>query len=225
MNIPEELMPLVEWWEKDGKKTLACLLAAAVAVGAFYGIKGYKASQAEKASQALLQSYSTEDLEAAVKLYGKTATGSALKLRLAKSYFDNDRYDEALAMYDSLMTAAPAGFEDVPAVGRAQCLEALGKNNEALKEYKSFLEAKPKSFLAIGVKISIARVEALLGNRDKAISLLEEIKKSQKDDKLTAARVDSAIEFIKGLGKKATPAPAPAPAAPAKEQPKEKSKK
>jgi predicted negative regulator of RcsB-dependent stress response len=163
MNIPEELMPLVEWWEKDGKKTLACLLAAAVAVGAFYGIKGYKASQAEKASQALLQSYSTEDLEAAVKLYGKTATGSALKLRLAKSYFDNDRYDEALAMYDSLMTAAPAGFEDVPAVGRAQCLEALGKNNEALKEYKSFLEAKPKSFLAIGVKISIARVEALLG--------------------------------------------------------------
>lgn len=225
MNIPEELIPLVEWWEKDGKKTVVCLLAAAAVAGAFYGVRGYRASRTEKASQALLQSYSTEDLETAVKLYGNTATGPVLKLRLAKSYFDGDRYDEALAVYDSLLTAAPFGFEDVPVVGRAQCLEALGKNDEALKEYKSFLEAKPKSFLAVGVKISIARVEAALGNRDKAISLLEELRKSRKDDRMTAARVDSAIDYIKGIGKSASPAVAPAPAAPAKEQPKAKAKK
>ena len=33
MNIPEELIPLVEWWEKDGKQIVMCLAAAAVIGG------------------------------------------------------------------------------------------------------------------------------------------------------------------------------------------------
>ena len=33
MTIPEELLPVVEWWEKDGKKALAVLALARIAAG------------------------------------------------------------------------------------------------------------------------------------------------------------------------------------------------
>ena len=38
MNLKNnpELIPLIEWWEKDGKQTVAMLAVAAVAFGGWY---------------------------------------------------------------------------------------------------------------------------------------------------------------------------------------------
>ena len=47
-----ELLPLVEWWEKDGKSTVIWLLIAAIAVGGWYGWKNHKAAVKAAASDA-----------------------------------------------------------------------------------------------------------------------------------------------------------------------------
>ena len=48
-----ELLPLVEWWEKDGKSTVIWLLVAAIAVGGWYGWKNHKAAVKAAAQQKL----------------------------------------------------------------------------------------------------------------------------------------------------------------------------
>ena len=141
-----ELLPLVEWWEKDGKSTVIWLLVAAIAVGGWYGWKNHKAAVKAAASDALVNAYTTEEIEDAAAKFAGSATEGALKLRLAKSYFDAGRYEEALAQYEALIGNAPDGFADIPVVGRAQCLEALGKFDEAAKAFDAFAEASPKNY-------------------------------------------------------------------------------
>ncbi len=84
MTIPEELLPVIEWWEKDGKQTLAIVAAAAVVVAGYYGIKSWRQSQREAAGSALMEvamgGDSVESLEGAVAAYGSSESGPALKL-------------------------------------------------------------------------------------------------------------------------------------------------
>ena len=197
MNIPEELVPVVEWWEKDGKQTVAILAVAGIAVAGWYGWKGWSESREARASEALLTAAQAEDLESAVANYGGTKAGPALRMRLAKRYFDSERYEEALAEYEKLDGSAPEGFDDVPSVGRAECLEALGRTEEALKSYDAFAEAKPKSFLALTAKIGAARCVAQLGDKTKALERLAAAKAELAGDDTSKALVESAEALVK----------------------------
>ena len=123
MRIPDELLPVVEWWEKDGKQTLAIVCAVAVIAAGWYGVKGWREARAAAAGDALLNAESVEELEAAVASYGSSKTGPALKLRLAKAYFDARNFQSAADTYAELQGKAPAGFDDVPYLGAAECLE------------------------------------------------------------------------------------------------------
>ena len=134
MNLKNnpEFIPLIEWWEKDGKRLTVWLLAAAIAVGGWQAWKHHRLSLKIAASDALVSSYTTEELEDAVAKFSGSKAVGAIKLRLAKSYYDSGRYQEALDQYDNLASNAPDGFADIPVVGRAQCLEAMGKYGDAL---------------------------------------------------------------------------------------------
>ena len=204
-----ELFPLIEWWEKDGKSTVIWLLVAAIAVGGWYGWKNHTASVKVAASAALVNAYTTEEIEDAVTKFGKTATAGALKLRLAKSYYDAGRYEEALAQYEALVGNAPDGFADIPVVGKAQCLEALGKFDEAAKAFDAFAEANPKSYLKLTAQLGAARAIAQAGDKKKALARIDALKAANKDDELATARVEATEGAIKRLGQKASPAPAP----------------
>ena len=212
MNIPDELLPVLEWWEKDGKKTVAVLALAALAAGGWYGWKAWDARVRARAADALLSAYSVEELESAVADYGSTPSGKALRQRLAKSYFDASRYEEAPAIYDGLKAAPVDGFEDVPAVGRAECLEALGRREEAKKEYEAFAEAKPKSIFALTAKIGAARCAAQLGSKDKAVADLEVMLKAEGTNEAVKAILEKAIDVVKRID---VHAPAKAPEKPA----------
>ena len=197
MNIPEELLPVVEWWEKDGKQTVAILLVAGLAVAGYYGVKGWRENRRLAASDALMTAYTAEELEEAVANYGSADSGAALKMRLAKKYFDTERYQEALDAYKALEKSAPDGFEDVPAVGAAQCLEALGRFGEAAKAYDDFVEKKPKSFLALTAQLGSARSLAASGDKAKALERLEALKKDLEGDDAASSRVESTIALVK----------------------------
>ena len=216
MKVNPEFLPLIEWWEKDGKSTVIWLLVAAVAVGGWYGFKAYRASVKAAASAALVSAYTTDELEEASEKFATSQSGGAIKLRLAKSYYDNARFEEAMALYDELSAAAPSGFEDVPPVGKAQCLEALGRYADAQKAYEAFLAANPRSFLALTASLGVARTIALQGDKAAALKKLAELK-AVNSDEIAKMRIETTESAVKRYGKKATaPAPAKPAAAPAK---------
>ena len=204
-----ELLPLVEWWEKDGKSTVIWLLVAAIAVGGWHAWKAHRAAVKSAASSALVSAYTTEEIEDAVAKFSGSATGGALKLRLAKSYFDAGRYEEALSQYEGLIGNAPDGFADIPVVGKAQCLEALGKFDEAAKAFDAFAEANPTNYLTLTAQLGAARSIAQAGDKTKALARIDALKAANKDDELSKARIEATEQVIKRFGQKAAPAPAP----------------
>ena len=199
MNLKKnpELIPLIEWWDKDGKQTVALLAVAAIAVGGWYGWKAHRASVRAAASESLTSAYTTDELEEAVSRFSGQDVGGMLKMRLAKSYFDAGRYEEALAQYDALAANPPDGFADVPAVGRAQCLEALGKFAEAAAAFDAFAEASPKSYLALTAQLGAARAFAQAGDKAKALARIDALKEANKADDIAKARVEAIESTIK----------------------------
>lgn len=195
----EELEQLIQ----EVKSILPWLLAAGIVVAGYHGVRKYMADRRAAAAEAVANAYTTEELEdAAAKFKGSKAEG-VLRLRLAKSYFDSANYDSALEIYESLKDKAPDGFEGVPAVGKAQCLEALGKFDEARAAFDAFAEANEKSFLALTAKLGSARCIAQAGDRAKAIEALEALKTSVGDDELAKSRVESTIQIVKRYEKRA----------------------
>lgn len=212
-EIPEELLPVIEWWEKDGKQTLVWLAIAAAAVGGFYGYRNWRAARETAAADAVMTAYTAEDLEDAAARYGSLKAGSALKQRLAKKYFDDGRYQEALDLYTALDAAPAEGFADVPAVGVAHCLEALGRYDEAAERFNAFVEARPESCFALTAKLGYARCLCQNGRKDDAVKALEALKDGLKDDELAVARVEAALESVKRWVKRESTSPSAAAAA------------
>lgn len=226
-KINPEFLPLIEWWEKDGKEYVIGLLIAAVVVGGWYGWKHHRASVRNAASAAITSAYTTEEMEDAVSKYAGTPSGGVLRLRLAKGYFDAGRYEEALALYEALAAGgAPDGFADVPVVGRAQCLEAMSKFEEAQKAFDAFAEANPTNYLALTAQLGAARCIAQSGDKKKALARIDAIRAANKGDEVASARIDAAESLIKRFEKdkpvaaEAKPAAEAQPAAEAKTEAK-----
>ena len=193
----------LEQFIQEVKSILPWLLAAGIVVAGYHGVRKYVRDRRAAAAESVSSAYTTEEPEdAAAKFKGSKAEG-VLRLRLAKSYFDSANYDSALEIYESLDGKAPDGFADVVAVGKAQCLEGLGRFDEAQKAFDAFAEANEKSFLALTAKLGSARCVAQAGNRDKAIEALEALKGSVGDDELSKARVESTLEIVKRYEKRA----------------------
>ena len=190
--------PLADDFVREVKATVPWLLVAAIVVAGYYGVKNYRIARKAAASEAFVNAYTAEELEEAASKFGGTDAGGAIKLRLAKKYFDASRYQEALDLYSALSgEEAPDGFADIPEVGKAQCLEALGNFADALAAYEAFAEANPDSYLALSARLGSARVLAQMGEKDKALALLAEIKVSVNGDSVSEARVDATEDCVK----------------------------
>lgn len=196
-NLPEELLPLYDWWLLHGQKFILCLVVGAVAATGVYVYKNHRQAKATAVNTAVLQAQSVEDLEIAVSENGGSKAGNALRLRLAKEYFDAGKYEDALRIYDEcLAKGSLAGFEEIATLGRAHALEAVGKNDEALAAYRNFQKNCEKSFLVNKAQLGEARALALLGKKDEAKALLENLKVKLAGDNGAEARIEALTKLI-----------------------------
>lgn len=201
MNLKKypEFIPVIDWWEKDGKKTVICLVAVLAVFGIYKSIQAKVASTKAAAAEAVTAAYTTEELENAVADFGSKDAGGALKLRLAKNYFDNAKYEEALAQYEDAEKSGIPGFEAIPVVGKAHCLEALGKTDDALAAFDAFVEANPAHYLTLTAQLGGVRCLAAKGDKDGALKRLETLKAAVADDELAKARIEATEALIKRI--------------------------
>lgn len=219
MNVPHELVPVIEWWQKDGKKT-----AAIAAVGAIIalGIYGWNAKQvkfeseaSDVAYKAAFQSMSVEELEGAADSYGSSKAASAIKLFLAKAYAARGEagdLEKAVAVYEGLINSGntPEAFAGLSEMGLASCYETLGRWEDAKKLYEAGASI---SFFAFEAKLGAARCVKGIEGVDKAVAKLEALKKESEGVLGATMRIDAAIDAVKRWKKREAPAPAPVPAA------------
>lgn len=190
VNLPLEFIPLYDWWKKNGSQFMVQAGIVVLVVGSVLGGKQYYQSRVAAANKELLKASTTEELETLVQSYSKWKIGNTARLRLAKSYYDASKYEEALATYNTCISkGAPFGFAEVAVLGRAICLEALDRQEEALDAYSAFMKEYPEHFLLMQAKMGQARVLALQGKKDQAKELLETLKAEKNSDPMAEMAV------------------------------------
>lgn len=169
-----ELLPVWDWWVKEGRSTVTLLLVAGVCVAGWYAFKNWQSGRAAAANSALVNAFTADELEEAVAKYGATATGPALKLRLAKSYLDGERWEEAEKVYADCIAAAGEDdpFGALAKLGRAYALEGAGKAAEAGREFEA-LAANTNLPVSATAALGVARCMALNGDKAGALKKLE----------------------------------------------------
>lgn len=176
-NLPEELLPLYDWWNKSGIQTVVMLAIIIVVIGGFYGVRSYRQGKITEANRSLISANSLEELEAAVAKSGGTKAGNAIRLRLAKAYYDAEKYEEALNTYKACIAhKAPEGFAEIAELGEAVSLEGMKDYDKALAAFQAFAANHAKHFLAPQASMGVARIMALKGDKAGAKKLLEELK-------------------------------------------------
>ena len=184
-----ELLPVWDWWVKEGRSTVTLLLVAGVCVAGWYAFKNWQAGRIAAANSAVVNAFNADELEESVAKLGGTSAGPALKLRLAKSYLDGERWEEAEKVYADYIAAAKAddAFVSLAQLGHAYALEGAGKVADASKEYEA-LAANTNLPVSATAALGVARCMALNGDKAGAIKKLE-----ASDD----VRAKNLIEMIK----------------------------
>lgn len=210
MNTPDELIPLIDWWKKDGKKCLAmALVAGMAALGVYLWMSKERRLDAEATVYASgVGEFQTQDLENAVQKYGDREVGAVIKLRLAKKYVELGDYTKALEVYTALVNekSVSEALLFAPEYGVASCQESLYNWAEAKKAYDVIAEG-PASAYAFDAKLGSARCYAFIEGVTNRTEKLEALKKDYEGDVFAAMRIKKTIEAVNGWEKREAPLP------------------
>ena len=98
-NLPEELLPVYDWYKSKGKDHILAAALALVVVVVVLAIVKYRDNQNAEASYALMGADGVESFEGLNAKYARTAVAPVISIRLAKAYYDAGRYAEAAETY------------------------------------------------------------------------------------------------------------------------------
>ncbi|MFO7936376.1 MAG: tetratricopeptide repeat protein [Kiritimatiellia bacterium] len=198
-NLPEELLPLYDWWKEKGFTTLITAVTVILLAVGIFGYRQFRISKITEANIGLTQASGMEELEELVAKYGKFKAGNSARIRLAKAYYDASKYEDALAVYrDCEKAGVPQGFEDIVTLGKAHSLEAVEKTDEALAIFKNFVETKKDSYLYPHAVMGFARALTLQGKKDEAGIILEELKAEKTGDTAWEMIIADTEDLIEG---------------------------
>jgi predicted negative regulator of RcsB-dependent stress response len=176
-KLPIELLPVYDWWQANGNRMLMILASIVIVGSATFITLRYRSAKMTEAVLAATGARSIEELEEVVNRYAKTPAGIGARLRLAKAYYDAERYEDALEAYGQFASRHGAHlFADIAIVGRAQALEALDRLPEALEIFRAFRTAHPDHYLTPTAWLGEARCLAMQGQKPEALALLDELR-------------------------------------------------
>ena len=222
-RVPDELLPVLHWWQDKGPKTLAIVGAAVLAAAlVLYAVRRREATT-DEALLALSIASQAEDFEAIATDGGKVAP--IARLDQARALYAAGDYEGALAVYETAMKEIddPA-LADIAKMGHVCALEALGRLEEALAEVTAlegaFAASTTPHYLAAEALFAHARILCQQGDKAAAKAVLAPVLTAAEGTALAkytpqAERLVKMIDAYtqKGLFEQAAEL-APAPAAP-----------
>ena len=193
-RVPEELLPVLHWWQDSGPKTLAYVGAVIAVVAAGYiGVSRARTAR-EGAVEVLSSAATVEDYESAVAL--NTPAASFARLDLARSLYATGEYESALAVYDAaLADLSDVALRDIAVVGKICTLEALDRVDEALamvaEAEPTILAAEKTHYLAAELLMAKARLICRKGDKVTAKAVLDPIVTAADDAPLAAYKAQA----------------------------------
>lgn len=177
-RVPEELLPVVYWWQDHGMKVLAYVVGIVLVAGAIYFWTEQRKANKSEALATLALSYPPAEFDALASSGGDAAP--LAQLDQARSFYSAADYEGALQVYDkALKSLKGKPLEGVAQVGRICSLEALGRLDEALEAVNAlepvYTQAQPVHFLAAEVLCAKARILCQKGNKPEAKLALKPI--------------------------------------------------
>ena len=207
-NLPEELLPVYDWYMGKGKDHLLIAAIALVVAIVVFSIFKYRDGQNAEASFALTGAEGVESLEGLNTKYGRTAVAPVIALRLARAYFDAGDYDKAIDAYGAFAkknrkhVLAPQGN-----LGMAVALEgrasrksgegdADGATEDLSKARDIYIELSQdnKSPVYAEAMMGNARCLAMMGDKSAASDILDRLVIDVKD-----TRWEEMAEALRGV--------------------------
>jgi TolA-binding protein len=193
----EDVQRFSTWMAEYGRPAL---IGLAVAVVALLGIQiwhGQKTSKAAAAVQALFQSRSPEELQQLATTDPEAPTAPMALASAAAEFYAQNRYDEALAAYQSFLAQYPAHMLAAQAeVGVAASFEALDDFEAAVAGYEAFVQQRPDHPLRPQATFGAARCLEQLGRFDAARALYEDFIAADPDNE-QVLQAESGLLFLK----------------------------
>lgn len=194
-SIPDELLPVYNWYMTKGKDQLLVVAIALVAVLAAIATMRYRDNQNAEASFALSNANGVESLEGLNARYSGTKVGQVISLRLAKAYYDQGDYSQAEALYASCAKKNRKGpLAPQARLGQASSIEAeaaveAGSGDESAASEKlsaacdlyASLAADKESPVHAEAAMGQARCLAALGDKTAATEVLDNLAIDAKD--------------------------------------------
>ncbi|MFM7103208.1 MAG: tetratricopeptide repeat protein [Verrucomicrobiota bacterium] len=177
---------LLTWYEVN-KKSLFLGLGVMVVVVAGVIIWRHRAEhQVVEASDALLQvttlktdnPLSVDALNSVASRYPGTPIGMQAQLLAARELFSNGKYAEARALFEKVADAPVMDLVVVGKLGRATCLDAENKTQEALAAYQAVIALPEADAVAARARLAKARLHESLKQPQEALALYNEVGKS-----------------------------------------------
>lgn len=186
-RVPEELLPVVYWWQDKGPKTVAWVLGLVFIAGAVLFWSEQRKASNNNAVTALALASQPEDFEALVSQGGKIA--SLARLDLAHGLYNAGDYSSALSAYDAVLAElSDPALVDIAKVGRACALEALGRLDEAQTAIESMdaelTQASRPHYLTSEILFAKARILCQKGDKSAAKAALHPLLNANKDSPL-----------------------------------------
>ena len=222
-NIPEELLPVYDWYMGKGKDHLLYAAILLVVVLAVMAVFKYRDNRNMEASYAMMGADGVESFEGLNAKYGSTAVGPVISLRLAQAYFEAGNFEKAAEVYGAFAKKRSRHLLAPQArLGYAASLESARKFEEAKVAYGE-LAKDTASLVYPEATLGYARCLAALGDKAAASDLLDRLAIDKKDTRWEdmAENLRGVIERFDGFKPEfelnipaaeevAEPAPAPA---------------
>ena len=208
----EDAQQFKQWMVEYGRPALIGLAVAVVVLLGIQVWRNQKESKAAAAVQTLFQSRSPEELQMLAAADPKAPIAPMALASAAAEFYAQNRYDEALAAYQSFLSQYPTNMLALDAaVGVAASQEALDDFETAAAGYEAIAAANTNSPLQPQAVMGAARCREQLGQFDAARALYEDFIAAHPDS-TWLPQAESGLLFLK-KAERAKNLPAPTPAA------------
>lgn len=181
----------IDWYEKNRSMVYMGLVVIAVIFLVIYGMQSLSEAKEVKASQALalvMDKISSadgdeskmptgDDFMAIVNEHSGTKAAARALMTAGSAYFEDDKFKEALAAFDQVLTQFPDESQVVienAKYGKARCLESQNELDKALDIYKSLENAYQPS-LADAAKFAAGRILQSKGDLKGAFQIFDQL--------------------------------------------------